>query len=294
MIIKEMAKAKINLCLHVGEKRTDGYHSLDSIMSEISLCDTVKVEFSPADRSEISLCCTLSDELAPLFPDAADKLALEKNIAYLAADAYLRAAGICGKVKINIEKNIPLQAGMGGGSADAAAVIRAMNALSGKALCDNEMLALCASLGADVPFCFIGGCAHAQGIGEILSPCPPLHDVYVCIGRGRNNSSTPEAYSALDRMGIRSHRTSEKMRSSLTRKELPRREDFYNDFERVILQKDADAADIKATLDACGAHASLLCGSGSALFGIFKNEEKARGCCRELKSKGYFSCVCEF
>ena len=158
----EKAYAKVNLTLAVGEKRPDGYHEVVSVMQRVSLHDTLTAERT---ASGISLTC--SDPALP---------AGEENLAHRAATLFFRETGITGGAALALEKSIPSQAGLGGGSSDAASVLLALRRLYAPALSDTALEAMAAALGSDVPFCVRGGTCLAEGRGEILTDLPPLPD----------------------------------------------------------------------------------------------------------------------
>ena len=162
------AYAKINLYLDVTAKRADGYHEIISIMQAVDLCDTVSVNRTDAHKG-ISLRCDW------------DLPCDERNLAYRAAAAYFEDHPPCG-IEIDIKKRIPMQAGLAGGSADCAAVLRALNHMFER-YSEKELITLGASLGADVPFCLAGGTCITRGIGEVLQPCSPMPDCFMVIGR---------------------------------------------------------------------------------------------------------------
>ncbi|MBO7170061.1 MAG: 4-(cytidine 5'-diphospho)-2-C-methyl-D-erythritol kinase, partial [Clostridia bacterium] len=155
MKVNEKAYAKINLFLDVTGKREDGFHELVSVMHSVGLADEIEVETKQADYS----CITLEMKNSSLPAD-------ERNLAYLAAEAFLDKTGITAAVHIRLEKHIPVCAGLGGGSSDAAAVLRAMNASFDNPLSVSELCELGATLGSDVPFCVVGGTRLCRGIGE--------------------------------------------------------------------------------------------------------------------------------
>lgn len=180
--VKEPAYAKLNLCLNVGKRTESGYHLLESVMQSVSLCDTVTV--AAADRT--ALRCD-----APGLPTDGGNLALR------AAAEFFAESGVVGGADITLEKRVPVGAGLGGGSADAAAVLRALNALYGRPLDAGTLLRLAARIGADVPFCVFGGTAFAEGFGEKLKRLPDLKLYYVLV-TDETPLSTPEMYRKLD------------------------------------------------------------------------------------------------
>ena len=180
--MKIKANAKINLGLQVCGKREDGYHLIDTVMHSVSLFDLIEIE--KADK--ISVICSNSD------------IDEKENIAYKAAELFFRSAGISLGAKIEIKKNIPTCAGMGGGSADAAAVLVGLDNLYGANLSEQTLCELAVMLGADVPFFIKGGCQRAQGIGEILTPYTPLENGYIVLAKADKKPSTAEMYRIID------------------------------------------------------------------------------------------------
>ena len=161
MQINEKAYAKINLFLDVVGKAPDGYHEIVSVMHSVSLCDEVSLSVERASYS----CITLSVRGEDVPND-------ERNLAYIAAEAFLEKTGIAATVDITLEKQIPTKAGLGGGSSDAAAVLRALNLALGSPLTTAELCELGAEIGADVPFCIVGGTRLCRGRGEKMSAYP--------------------------------------------------------------------------------------------------------------------------
>ena len=285
----ERANAKINLCLDVTSRRENGYHELYSIMQTVTLSDRITVEITPSEQTEIRLSATGNDQM-PL-----DR----RNLAWRAAELFLERISRTARVEIEIEKHIPMAAGLAGGSADAAAVLRALNHLLATPLTTEELCALGARLGADVPFCIVGGCAIAEGIGEILTPHKGLSDqplVVACMGEG---VSTPWAYGELDRKygNFVEARNAEdgKMLASLL--ESGADTDalcaaFYNLFEFVVPAVQPCVEPLKAIMRALGARGAMMSGSGPSVFGVFETSEAAEAACAELQKMGAAAFVC--
>lgn len=276
------AYAKINLYLDVLGKRADGYHNIQSIMQTVGLYDTVSVEFLPGDVREIGIVC--DDAAVPCG---------EKNIAYKAAARYLDRVGLDGVCRISIEKRIPMEAGLAGGSADAAAVLRLLNGLCGNALTVGELCKVGATVGADVPFCIVGGTALTEGIGEVLRPVGPMPEAYVVIARGGEGVSTPAAYRAIDetygdRLG-EEHGDVVAVCDALRRGDLRALcGEMVNVFEGVVLPVHGIARRAKETMLACGAVGAMMSGSGPSVFGIFEDiadAEKAAKALREFAER---------
>ena len=253
--VKRKAHAKINLQLKILDKRPDGYHDIYTIMQKISLCDELNISILPAQRREINIFC----------PGV--NIPSEKNTAYKAAALFFEHTGLLLCVNISIDKKIPSQAGLGGGSSDAAEVLLALNEYCGFKLSERELLGLAARVGADVPF-FVKNapCAICEGKGERVKPTKfDLPGSFCLIAKPVCDVSTKQAYEDFDRLEAKSEPT-------------PPDLSFFNDFEKVIFAKNENIREIKSLILGCGAAAAGLSGSGSALFGIFDCEKAAQKC----------------
>ena len=285
----ERANAKINLYLDIVSRRPNGYHNLVSIMQTVSLCDLVTVEFRPQPTTVIRLSASGN----------ADMPTDCRNLAWKAAERYLEATDRRGSVTIYIEKHIPMAAGLAGGSSDAAAVLRALNHLCGNALTTEELCALGSKLGADVPFCIVGGMSYVTGVGECLEPIPSMQRcpmVVACMGEG---VSTVWAYGKLDE----AHNDFDppKEEGSCAR-ELARHLQngeigeagalFYNLFEEVVPTVQPCVEPLKATMREYGAIRSMMSGSGPSVFGIFENLSDAERAAKALEQMGAAAFVC--
>lgn len=269
------APAKINLMLDVTGRRSDGYHTLLTIMQSISLADMVFLELN--DSGEITIDCKGIELNSP-----AD------NIAYKAAKAFYEHTKInCTGLFIKIVKNIPLQAGLGGGSADGAAVLVGLNKLLGTGYSVEKLCEIGVKLGADVPFCISGGTKICRGIGEIMSPAPPLEDCFIVIGKGSKGISTKKAFEAIDAGKNFSHEDiTDKYDGTIASVKLIGR----NVFEAVSDCGGVSA--VKEILLQHGAEYSAMSGSGSAVFGLFRGKQAAENCCKALELNGFFTDVC--
>ncbi len=285
----ERANAKINLYLDVISRRENGYHDLYTVMQTISLCDLVSVDFRPSEHTSIRLRASGNDRMPT---DC-------RNLAWRAAELFLQATDRRGEVEISIEKHIPMAAGLAGGSTDAAAVLRVLNKLCGSPLAVWQLCELGARLGADVPFCIVGGCAIAEGIGERLTPHAILPDctlVVACMGEG---VSTPWGYGELDRIhdnfGMpRSTKQGEKL-ATLLQNGAKAEEicaHFYNIFECIVPSVQPYVNRIKQTMREHGAIGTMMSGSGPSVFGVFASQEAASAACNELKAAGADAFVC--
>ncbi|MGM9681635.1 MAG: 4-(cytidine 5'-diphospho)-2-C-methyl-D-erythritol kinase [Eubacteriales bacterium] len=272
--------AKINLFLEVLDRRADGYHNIDTVMQSVNLCDTVRIRLTDG-TGRIGLECT-----EPTLPTD------RRNIAYLAGERYLAAAGRQDlDLHIAIEKKIPLAAGLAGGSADAAGVLIGLDRIL-HAVSPDELGVLAKSIGADVPFCMRCGCARAGGIGEILTPVTPLSPEYtIVVAKGGEGVSTKEAYEALDADCGRL--SAAPMADALNREDVGEVCDrLYNAFEKVVPKVRPMVGFAKNAMLHGGAMGALMSGSGPSVFGIFYDLDRAEAVCEYLKSQGYAAFVC--
>ena len=279
------AYAKINLFLDMESVREDGYHNIISLMQSVSLCDEVTVEYMPEKEYNITISC--SDQRVPCN---------EKNLAYKAAQIFpLNNGGI----HIDIQKSIPMEAGLAGGSADAAATLIALNELTGNMLSKNELMTLGNKLGADVPFCIATGAAIARGTGDILEPVSPMPYLPIVIARDGEGMSTPAAYRALDekydyfseykpKTAELELLLSENSRYSIT--EYVR--GLFNIFESVVEPCRPRVPELKELLVSHGAIGAMMSGSGTSVFGIFEDEIKAKSALESIKSTGAVAHLC--
>ena len=267
-MIEETACAKINLTLSVGEKRSDGYHTIDSIMHSISLCDDITLE-----RAE-GISLTIVEGRAP---------SGKENLMVKAAELFLREKGISGGVRMTLAKHIPSEAGMGGGSSDAAAVLRGLARLYGTGDGLETLAAMGASLGADVPFCVRGGACRCEGIGEVLVPLTPWPGLPLLIVRPETSVSTGEAYRLLDGRDKRpKDRTEDSMKALADRNRQELYESLSNDFEDALFPKNEVLEETSSILHSLG-RPTLMTGSGSAFFLFPKDRAEGKALAEEIK-----------
>lgn len=247
------AYAKLNLYLDITGRREDGYHLLETVMQSISLHDVVSVELR--NGGGITLRC-----------DREDVPADRRNTAYKAAELFMQAAGISAGVDISIKKHIPSGAGLGGGSADAAAVLRMLNKAAGFPLSEERLLDIAAQVGADVPFCLVGGTKLCWGIGEQLSEFPGLPAAEYVVVKPEFSCPTGEAYRRYDEAPVEPRGGLEHFRNNFP-------EGMYNVFQ--TLYADERIERLCRFLREAGAAGAMLTGSGSAVFGVFLNEKQA-------------------
>jgi 4-diphosphocytidyl-2-C-methyl-D-erythritol kinase len=272
--------AKVNLDLRVLHRRPDGYHEIRSLFHTISLADRIALEFSPARRTELSVVCAGLD------------LAQEQNLAYRAAAAFLEHTKCRGKLTVSIDKRIPMGGGLGGGSSNAASVLLALPALTGKALSLKEMLGLAASLGSDVPFFLLGGAAVALGRGEELYPAPDFPAIPGLLVAPGISVSTPEAYRSLQRgeESAASAKIVTEFSSQIANlcqssgADAPGLRGWglgtgrlgVNHFEEPVFQVHPSLRTVKRSLLQLGAGHAMMSGSGSSIFGLFDSVAAAR------------------
>lgn len=269
------APAKINLYLKILGRRSDGYHELETLMQKLSLCD--ELELSLADGPGIRLCCQGAD-----LPED------EGNIVFRAAWLFLSRTGNERQgVQIMLRKNMPLAAGLGGGSSDAAAVLKGLNQLLQPGCSTEELAAMGLTLGADVPF-FVHDlpAAWAAGIGERLAPVEPLRGFTVLLVNPGIAVSTRWAYEtfALTSAGKKfnlSNFSNESGRSPSRCCFQP--DDLRNDLEAVTAARHRVIGELKQRLLAAGAAGAMMSGSGATVFGLFASQEQAGLCLRELR-----------
>lgn len=280
--VKEKAAAKINLYLDVVGKRPDGFHDIKSIMHTVDLSDELTVSASPAKENDIKLFVS-GVELLPVD---------EKNLAVRAARLYVERAGINAKIRIRLDKTIPVSAGLAGGSADAAATLRALNRLYGH-FTERALAELAAELGSDVPFCLVRGTALCEGRGEIITRLPSPEKMYFVIAVANERVSTPEAYGALDKLYSDFDGSVLSSGGELLAAQLSKIADgkinpsaLYNAFEDVVLPECDGARRIKSRLVSLGAMSALMSGSGPSVFGIFASAEQARTAAEKLAEEG--------
>jgi 4-diphosphocytidyl-2-C-methyl-D-erythritol kinase len=259
------AFAKINLALRVLGKRADGYHDLDTIFQTISLHDTIKI--TATDDSEIVLSC---DDR---------RLAIdEPNLVIRAAEG-LRARFATKKgARIRLEKRIPVQAGLGGGSTDAAVTLLALAHLWKLTPTKPDLFAIGSRLGADVPFFLFGGTARGTRIGDNVVPLRDASEKFLLIVKPNANTRTSDAYKVLDERSLTTRNSKTILSSSQPTEHFVNGSfaSLENDFEEVTFDLEPEIARAKAALMRAGAAAAALAGSGSAVFGIFDSEDAQR------------------
>ena len=271
--VTEQAPAKVNLRLNVGQKRPDGYHELVSVMQTVDVCDTLTVT-GHTGGGDVVLTC-----------DDPSLAVDETNLCYKAAVKFFSYTEIANDgVSIHLRKRLPMQAGLGGGSADAAAVLRALRRIYAPELPDATLEYLAESLGSDVPFCVRGGTALARGRGEQLTALPPLPACWFVIVKPDLAFSTGRMYGLIDERRCWQEGSAMPVLAALERGDLAGVcAAMSNTFQRV-LEPDSEIFAIRRRLTALGALGAMMSGSGSAVFGVFADEETARMACAALRA----------
>lgn len=268
------ARAKLNLSLDVCGTRPDGYHEMKMVMQSVSLCDNVEIRL----RADGNI--TVRSGVRWLPND-------ERNIAVKAAKLFFERHGITDTgADIVLKKRIPICAGLAGGSADAAAVLFGLGELTGLPLRGERLEMLGRELGSDVPFCARGGTALALGRGEVLHDLPALPDCSIVICKPSFSISTPELFRTLDEHELRCHPDTDEMLEMLELGDLARiSRRMYNVFEDALPRRCGEVFSIKSELLDFGALGCAMSGTGSAVFGIFDGEEKAKHAHSELSAR---------
>ena len=288
--ITAQACAKINLWLTVGDRRPDGYHDIETVMQRVSLCDLVSVTRQPGNGAERSIRVHCSDPGVPTD---------ERNIVWKCAEAFFEEFGIGAyRIFIDIEKHIPQAAGLAGGSADGAAALRLLNHLFGVRAPLDRLCTVGAKVGADIPFCLVGGLALCRGKGEIMTPVgvspsavqpAPIHTCAALIVKSPALSvSTGEAYRMLDEIppspsdaAVRQNGL-DALLDELRAGRIPLT--LYNDFERVAPD---GVARLKDKIRSLGALSVLMSGSGPSVYGLFEHFREAEAARDVLVSEGF-------
>jgi 4-diphosphocytidyl-2-C-methyl-D-erythritol kinase len=257
-MISLRAFAKINLSLEVLGKREDGFHEIDSIMQSVSLYDVVRLSRAAPGIEIASLELRIPKD--------------DKNTAYKAAQVFYDKTGLDPDIKIEIEKNIPIAAGLAGGSADAAAVLFGMNKLYKAGLTESDLLALAAEVGSDVSFCLMGGTCRCRGRGELVDKLADLPPTWFVMVKPEFGVSTKWVYENYDS-------------SAKVRTEHPPASGIhlYNDLERVVSPKYPEIGAIKKKLIHLGCLQAEMSGSGPTVFGIARDKVSAENIYLEMK-----------
>lgn len=268
--ITKKAYAKVNLGLDVIGRREDGYHEVRMIMQTVDICDVLT--FTRQERPGIVV--TTDKEELP---------GDESNLIYKAARLVTETCSVREGIKIELQKRIPMAAGMAGGSTDAAAVFHGMNEMFGLGMDEDEMCALGVKIGADIPYCIKGGTALAEGIGEILTKLPDAPACVVLVAKPDIDVSTKYVYENLHAESLEYHPDIDGMRAAIEEGDLRgMAERMGNVLETVTVNAYPVIREIKEVMKKSGAWNALMSGSGPTVFGIFGEEEKARKAYNEI------------
>ena len=267
------AMAKINLGLGVVRRLENGYHEVRMIMQTVDLCDELTFE-----AAKEGICLWTDQDTLP---------ADESNLVWKAAKLIMGQYGIAGGVKIELKKKIPMAAGLAGGSSDAAAVFHGMNRLFSLGMDEEEMKRLAVRIGADVPFCIVGGTMRSEGIGEILTPLPQMQGVHLVIARPDIAVSTKYVYENLHLERITRHPDMERTEAAMRAGDLHGMCCHMENILETVTEKAYPViGQIKSRLKEQGALTALMSGSGPSVFGIFETQAQAAGACDVLRQEG--------
>ena len=270
--MKIKAYGKVNISLDVVGKREDGYHLLSMIMQNIDLYDEIEVE-----KQECGIILECNKSYVPVD---------NRNLAYKAAEIFKERYDIVDGVKINIEKNIPVSAGLAGGSTDAAAVLKVMNELFNVNATEAELMELGLRLGADIPYCIHGGTALCEGIGEIITPIKSFKDKIIVLVKPAFGVSTKEVYKNFNLEKVKQHPKTAEIINAIENDNLNFvASNMKNLLENVTLRKHKILIKIKEEMNACGAINSMMSGSGPTVFAFFDDMLKAQKCFEKMKKK---------
>ncbi|GIW40488.1 MAG: 4-diphosphocytidyl-2-C-methyl-D-erythritol kinase [Candidatus Binatia bacterium] len=273
--IVTLAPAKVNFCLHVLRRRPDGYHDIESLAAPISLYDRIEIRPTPGKKIRI-------------FPDPEGSVPQgPENLAWKAASALFERFGTSFGLDIAIRKRIPVGAGLGGGSSDAAAVLLAVLRLLGTSMRAEELHGLATRLGADVPFFLVGRPAVMRGIGERIEPFPGFRRRWLVLAWPGFSVSTAWAYRLFDVSLTKTRHPHKISRLSGTRG--PAREVLSNDLEAVVVSVHPEVVRLKEELLRLGAGGAAMTGSGPAVFGLFENKGAAQEAARRLRKRGVWA-----
>lgn len=266
------APGKVNLTLDILGRRPDGYHEMEMLMHAVGLENTVCI----IERQESGIRLSCSNPAVPTG---------EKNLACQAAKAFFGALGREWGIEIQVEKRVPMEAGMAGGSADAAGVLVGLNALAGRPFSAEELCQIGLRLGADLPFCLLGGAGLVRGIGEKITPLPPLKKGWLVIAKPERGMKTGSCFAAYDALKTVRHPKTDQALQAFCREDLPALGALLeNVLEQAVFLPEVQ--DLRRQLCQNGALGSRMTGSGTAVFGLFAEKKPALRCARQLYQRG--------
>lgn len=275
--VKLFAPCKINLTLGITGSRTDGYHLISSVMQSLDLGDTVRIRLT--EGKDINVICG-----TPGIPTDA------RNTAHKAASLFMKTAGIKSGAEIHIQKNIPFAAGLGGGSADAAAVLVGLSELFENTYTQKALCELGVKIGADIPFCIVGGTCLAEGIGEILSPLPPIPDCRVLLVKPPEGVLAGDCFQSYDKNPVADTWGCGPVIRALEEHNIKAvAAGMYNLLENAAGVAEIDR--IKADMYSYRALGACMSGSGSTVVGLFDSSEQAEAAAEHARKNGWFAAV---
>lgn len=270
--IKIKAYAKINLSLDITGKRDNGYHDVEMIMQQITLCDNVEIIKKDKDIT--------IETNSKFVPDD------DRNIGVKVAKEILEKYNIKSGIHIKINKKIPVAAGLAGGSADAAAVIKGLNDLFELNMTVDEMKDIGVIHGADIPFCIEGGASVARGIGEELEPIKGLKDVYIVLCKPSISVSTAKVYNRFDINNVKKHPDTKLLLDAIENGDFRTVAiNMYNVLEEVTSKRYMVISELEKKMSEYGAIGTMMSGSGPTVFGIFNNYKRAESAYKNLKKR---------
>ncbi len=272
--IEKKAYAKINIALDVIRKRDDGYHDMKMVMQTLDIFDIIKIRKTATNEILISSEIEITENI-------------ENNLVHRACVAVLSEAELLGKVglEVYIEKNIPMGAGMAGGSADCATTIIALNELLDLNFTLDKMIEIGKRLGSDVPYCLVGGTKLVEGVGDIITNLSNHPEAVVLVAKPMFSVSTKEIFEALKIEDIKKRPNFEQILKAINEgntKEIAN--NFCNVFEEVTIPKYKEIGEIKNTISNNGAINSLMTGTGSTVFGYFENIDTAKAAAKKIEN----------
>ncbi len=279
-IIERKAFAKVNLVLDVVSEREDGYHEVRMVMQNLGLHDTLKFALTGEEAQT-------PEEANILLKADSDKVPTdERNLIIKAIRLMYKTYNLKGGMEVELQKKIPVEAGMAGGSTDAAAAFHAVNELYGLGLTKEALMELGVKIGADVPYCIFAHTALSEGIGEVLTPVAPLPDCYVLVAKPPVSLSTKEIYEGL-KLDEVTHPDVDGMVQALNDGDLAAVcGKMGNVLETVSVEKHREIEAIKQTMMICHASGAIMTGSGPTVFGLFENEEYAKQAYDSINKQG--------
>lgn len=270
--MKIKAYSKVNIALDVIGKREDGYHLLKMIMQTVNIYDELTFK-----KGEEGIHITSNKDFVPTD---------DKNLVYKAIDLFCDTYDIKREVEVHIEKNIPVEAGMAGGSTDAAATLRAMRDLYRPDIGNDELRLLGVKLGADVPYCIEGGTALCEGIGEVITPLKSFRDKLMVVVKPNFGVSTVKTYKSFNLNDVKKHPKIDNLIEAMSKDDIQYVSDnMMNLLELVTIKEHKEIKDIKEFMCREGALGAMMSGSGPTVFSFFNDIDKANHCADKLRDK---------